>query len=165
MASELTRNAIKRYSCGHKMQACVADLTVSQTGQIGFYGKSPTLGRNMIGIILWCDPSDQKAVIWCEDQGDLAYLSGREKVDVPEPFFEVGDVVEFDVQTLRNMRLALNPTRVEHRNSGTSLSEGLRSVPVMENHVVSNTAKVIPFRVDHGPRVAASPADRQKLHG
>lgn len=147
------------------MQADDTDLTISQPDQSGFHGKSPTLGRNMIGIILWCDPSDQKAVIWCEDQGDLAYLSGRDRVDVPDPFFEVGDVIAFDVQTLRNMRLALNPTRVEQKNAGTSLSDGLRSLPVMENRGVSNTAKVIPFRVDHRRRVAATPADRQKLHG
>lgn len=119
----------------------------------------------MIGIILWCDTAEQKAVIWCEDQGDLAYLSGCENVVAPDPFFDVGDVVEFDVQTRRNMRLALNPSRVAQRNAGTSLSDGLRALPVMQSHIISDTAKVIPFRIDHTPRAAVTKTDRQKLHG
>ncbi|MFL4471402.1 hypothetical protein ACERZ8_16525 [Tateyamaria armeniaca] len=95
----------------------------------------------------------------------MAYLSGGKNVAVADVFFEVGDVVEFDVQTSRNMRLALNPRRVEQRNSGTTLTDGLRSVPVMQDHIVTNTAKVIPFRVDHGPRVAAAKTEQHKLHG
>ena len=27
----------------------------------------------MYGIVLWSDRSERQAVIWCEDQGDLAY--------------------------------------------------------------------------------------------
>ena len=29
----------------------------------------------MLGVVLWSDVSDRKAVIWCEDQGDLAYVN------------------------------------------------------------------------------------------
>ena len=30
----------------------------------------------MFGVVLWADPVDRKAVIWCEDHGDLAYFKG-----------------------------------------------------------------------------------------
>jgi len=119
----------------------------------------------MIGIILWSDLSDQKAVIWCEDQGDLAYLPGCENVTAPDPFFDVGDVVEFDIQTQRNMRLALNPSRVAQQTAGTSLTDSLRSVPMTQDHVVSNTAKVIPFRPDHATSVGPAKTGRRKLLG
>lgn len=104
-------------------------------------------------------------MIWCEDQGDLAYMSGCENVIAPDPFFDVGDVVEFDVQTQRNMRLVLNPRRVAQKNTGTTLTDGLRAMPVMQDHFVSDTAKIIPFRVDHGSRVPAAKTEQQKLHG
>lgn len=28
----------------------------------------------MIGVIIWSDPIERKAIVWCEDQGDLAFL-------------------------------------------------------------------------------------------
>ena len=109
------------------------------------------MGRNMIGIILWSDAADRKAVIWCEDQGDLAYFSDPKPGYAHESFFDVGDVVEFEAKTIRNMRLALNPRWVK-QNAGSTLADGLRAVPMMQDHVVSDTAKVIPFRADPAPR-------------
>ncbi len=30
----------------------------------------------MMGVVLWSDQQVGKAVIWCEDQGKLAYVTG-----------------------------------------------------------------------------------------
>lgn len=32
----------------------------------------------MLGIIIWSDPEAHKAVIWCEDHGDLAFANGTD---------------------------------------------------------------------------------------
>lgn len=118
----------------------------------------------MIGIILWSDAADRKAVIWCEDQGDLAYFSDPDPMAVHETFFDVGDVVEFEAKTMRTMRLALNPRWVK-QNAGSTLADGLRSVPMMQDHVVSSTAKVIPFRAEPAPRVHRAKQVVQKRLG
>lgn len=58
----------------------------------------------MIGIVLWRDKTAGKSVIWCEDQGDLAFAT-----DVgAEQFVElrVGDWVSFGVTLSGNIRLA-----------------------------------------------------------
>lgn len=118
----------------------------------------------MIGVILWSDMADKKAVIWCEDQGDLAFMSGCDTVVLPDPFFHVGEVVEFDVRTDRNMRLASNAARVE-QDWGTSLFDGLSAVSAHSCDIVSDTAKVIPFRPDHAKRPNARPLRHEKRHG
>lgn len=108
--------------------------------------------------------AEGKAVIWCEDQGDLAYFSETNQTATFDSFFEVGDVVEFDYTTRRNMRLALNPRWVR-QNAGTALNDGLRSVPMMPEHVVSTTAKVIPFRAEPTPQAARTRTEVQKRLG
>ncbi|MCB1363064.1 MAG: hypothetical protein KDK02_03025 [Rhodobacteraceae bacterium] len=61
----------------------------------------------MFGVVLWSNPEENKAVIWCEDHGDLAYCrqSGAERPVT----LDAGDWVHFDLSTDRNMRVALNP--------------------------------------------------------
>ena len=51
----------------------------------------------MIGVILWSDVQVRKAVVWCEDQGDLAFLCE----DTPFEHLKglsAGDSIEFDVK-------------------------------------------------------------------
>ena len=118
----------------------------------------------MIGIILWSDTADRKAVIWCEDQGDLAYFSDPDHLNAHDTFFDVGDVVEFEAKTVRNMRLALNPRWIK-QNAGTTLADGLTAVQTMQDHMVSNTAKVIPFRAEPTPHAPRTRTDTQKRLG
>ncbi|MEY8840788.1 hypothetical protein AB9K41_17330 [Cribrihabitans sp. XS_ASV171] len=58
----------------------------------------------MFGIVLWSDADDRKAVIWCEDHGDLAYLQ-RDRKERAVPL-EAGDWVTFEVTVSGRMRLA-----------------------------------------------------------
>jgi len=118
----------------------------------------------MIGVILWSDAAENKAVIWCEDHGDLAFLSAAESVVLPDPFFEVGDVVEFDVKTTHNLRLATNPERIE-QSWGPALSDNLRSLSAIGSEMAHASATVIPFRPGDASRTATRMSRARKRHG
>jgi len=63
----------------------------------------------MYGVVLWSEPYVKKAVIWCEDQGNLAYYDAGDTLCEPShSFFEAGDYVEFDVSMDRDLRRARN---------------------------------------------------------
>ncbi|MFK7875433.1 MAG: hypothetical protein AB8B71_06585 [Paracoccaceae bacterium] len=63
----------------------------------------------MFGVILWSDPEVRKAVIWCEDHGDLAYYEATENAaNRDELFFDAGDYVEFDITEEKDLRRASN---------------------------------------------------------
>lgn len=65
----------------------------------------------MIGVVLWSDPADRKAVIWCEDHGDLAFYHQPE--DEPKDrALDPGDLVHFDVSVDQKLRLVHNPKLV-----------------------------------------------------
>lgn len=66
----------------------------------------------MIGVVLWSDASDGKAVIWCEDQGDLAYMNAKDNVLQANDFFDAGDLIQFDMEMCQSTRLANNPRLV-----------------------------------------------------
>ena len=78
----------------------------------------------MLGVVLWSDVSDRKAVIWCEDQGDLAYVSASDSTLRSDDFFDAGDLVQFDVETTQHMRLASNP-RLIVQKAGSDLPQVL----------------------------------------
>ena len=58
----------------------------------------------MFGVVLWSDDRERRAVIWCEDHGDLAYYRypGAELCLVP------GDWVQFDISSNESHRRAYN---------------------------------------------------------
>lgn len=63
----------------------------------------------MYGVILWSDPQIKKAVIWCEDQTNLAYYEAPEQLKSAETcFFDAGDYVEFDISMDDNLCRASN---------------------------------------------------------
>ena len=67
----------------------------------------------MFGVILWVNSTDRKAVIWCEDEGDLAYFEDEiQPTQAEVGFFDAGDYVEFDVTTDKKLRRASNPINV-----------------------------------------------------
>ncbi len=81
-------------------------------------------GQNMIGVVLWADKTACKAVIWCEDHGDLAYYSTKEQSPLDGAAFESGDLVEFEMTRESDLRYAWNPRLVnsqEFRGLGHAL--------------------------------------------
>lgn len=73
----------------------------------------------MIGVILWSSPAKEKAVIWCEDHGALAYLQGQENLAFTKEWPDSGDLVELEVEMVQDLRHARCVTLV----SGNKRSE------------------------------------------
>ena len=100
----------------------------------------------MIGVVLWRDAADDKAVIWCEDQGDLAFLDCKSETVAEDQGLDVGDVVRFDITIVNDLRLAKNAVRLMD-NWGKTLSNALSGLP--EEPAQSgrfDRTEVIPFR-------------------
>lgn len=102
----------------------------------------------MLGVVLWSDASDQKAVIWCEDQGDLAFFNSSDSVLKVDMFFDAGDLVRFDMEIDASMRRVRNP-RLVIEKVGSDLPEALRRYET-DTRDTQRSAQVVPF----------SPADR-----
>ncbi|NIZ08755.1 hypothetical protein [Pseudooceanicola sp. HF7] len=109
----------------------------------------------MFGIVLWRSGDENTAVIWCEDQGDLAFFrskSGGRAQD--EPSLEQGDLLQFDVSEFGEMRLVENPRLIaqEHYPSlAARLKEAgktRQAEPIKRhggNQVAANSGAVIQF--------------------
>lgn len=79
----------------------------------------------MYGVVLWSDVDDQKAVIWCEDHGDLAFYSGKGDCAMDGPSLDAGDLVHFQITDGNQMRLASKP-RLIAENQYPRIVEQLR---------------------------------------
>lgn len=67
----------------------------------------------MIGVVVWSDPEQTKAIIWCEDHGDLAYIGDHSNRTAALPLgLDEGDLIQFDLAENHSMRLAHNPRRI-----------------------------------------------------
>ena len=97
----------------------------------------------MLGVVLWSDPRERKAVIWCEDHGDLAYYSQNDVTDCSVAAFEAGDLVQFDVTLTKNLRMADNPRRVAEKAYG-DLAQFL--MPTQPAGLSDNVVPFAPFR-------------------
>lgn len=110
----------------------------------------------MFGVVLWSDTKGNKAVIWCEDHGDLAYFSGS--TDLAEgcdgdlfTTLDAGDLVHFDLREGARMRQAHNPRRVElggHAQLAEMLRAQSRKTPRSALNTPTKTtfsAQIIPF--------------------
>ena len=69
----------------------------------------------MMGLVLWCDLNDQKAVFWCEDHGDLAFYDASQEVAADFGLLGAGDMVKFDVTLQSKIRRAHNACLVEQK--------------------------------------------------
>tara|TARA_R110002074_G_scaffold6197_8_gene28892 strand:+ start:2247 stop:2693 length:447 start_codon:yes stop_codon:yes gene_type:complete len=102
----MTQNASGRCEFSH---VALRPLVVSKDGLI------LEVGLQMLGVVLWSDENDRKAVFWCEDHGDLAYYEGKDANFDHSVFFDAGDMVQFDVAVDRRLRKAFNPRVVQER--------------------------------------------------
>ncbi|MFK7744069.1 MAG: hypothetical protein AB8B47_03360 [Roseobacter sp.] len=93
----------------------------------------------MLGVVLWSDAADKKAVIWCEDQGDLAYVNEGDEVLASDDFFDAGDLVQFDMEMHQSTRRASN-TRLVIEKARPSLPQVLR-----EETSARTQAQILPF--------------------
>ncbi len=106
----------------------------------------------MLGVVLWSDNTDNKAVIWCEDHGDLAFFNGGDDACFDTVDLDAGDLVQFDLQQEKHLRYAHNPKRIE-QGAYVGLAEQLQDVaqPAQPIRVTQHqagpmcSADVIPF--------------------
>lgn len=113
----------------------------------------------MIGVVLWSDVTDGKAVFWCEDQGDLAYFEGNCATNGAHASFDAGDMVQFDVSCDARVRKAHN-ARLVQGQACVGLPETLRStgaaIPVPAEPAGGRSAQIIPFaRQSNNDSIAA----------
>ena len=95
----------------------------------------------MLGVVLWSDAKDGKAVFWCEDQGDLAYYENADDLTKGIPVFDPGDMVQFDVSVAQRLRRASNAKLVQEQ-AYTGLPETLRKNGSAARNIPAN-AKVV----------------------
>lgn len=65
----------------------------------------------MYGVVLWSDKKQNRAVIWCEDHRNLAFYKDESNLSEASGFVP-GDLVEFDLREVDDMRLAVDPSIV-----------------------------------------------------
>ena len=118
----------------------------------------------MIGVILWSDPAAKKAVIWCEDHGDLAFLSRPETAGLPDVFVDVGDVVEFDLLAQRNTRRAENVKLISEARGAPAVSQLRATHQAVPAHM-HQSAEILPFRLDAPVRRNAGVDTPERLQG
>ncbi|WP_204114022.1 hypothetical protein [Shimia biformata] len=104
----------------------------------------------MFGVVLWSDNLDNKAVIWCEDHGDLAFFNGGNDMPSSLPDLDPGDLVQFELSQDRNLRYARNPVRVAEGAYDTlpdTLSAQHNAVRVKPRRPVPDMseASILPF--------------------
>lgn len=109
----------------------------------------------MYGVVLWSDRNDKKAVIWCEDHGDLAYYGGHTGGSVFDgPVLDAGDLVHFQLADACGaaMRMAHNPELVSechapaiaHRlRSSTGAGDSTGKSPACAE--AKRESKILPF--------------------
>lgn len=112
----------------------------------------------MLGVVLWSDSSDNKAVIWCEDQGNLAYYKGSHSAQCALVGIDPGDLIQFDLTEDRHLRYASNPKRISE-NLCPTLAEDLQNLTraacapePAPRRSAFHSAQIIPFkqRATHG---------------
>jgi cold shock CspA family protein len=105
----------------------------------------------MLGVVLWTDQTEGKAVIWCEDQGKLAYLTGDQAALCADMNLQAGDMVSFSLRMDKRLRFAENLSLIEE-NSHVGLADALRpeqqAAPAQgtTEPLMDQGAEIIPFR-------------------
>jgi len=117
----------------------------------------------MYGAVLWADRCSNRALIWCEDHGELAFFEGEPSDSTKASKFEEGDFVAFKIRDGRGMRLAFE-VEVVATEEYPCLAADLRcatsdSDPGYAAAQDSKERKVLPFPVQPGMdvRTAAQP--------
>lgn len=101
----------------------------------------------MIGVVVWSSDERQKAVIWCEDQGALAYLYGIDNLSPGTTWPMAGDLLELDTETIDDLRYARSVSML-NKHHCVDLPSILLNTAVEEPQLrlVTSSGK----RVNHG---------------
>ncbi|MDZ7710952.1 MAG: hypothetical protein U5K36_13595 [Roseovarius sp.] len=75
----------------------------------------------MLGLVLWCDAASGRAVIWCEDHGDLAWYEAESAAAAP---VRAGDLVRVGLDGAGAVRRA-HALWIVARGAGAGLPQRL----------------------------------------
>ncbi len=111
----------------------------------------------MYGVVIWSDIKHKRAVIWCEDHGDLAFYTRTDANVLGEETFDPGDLVHFDIVDGQQMRIAVNP-RVVAEQQFPMLADrlGVFGGGVAESCGTIPSGNVVPFPMRNARRRLAS---------
>ena len=96
----------------------------------------------MLGVVIWSDPAQRKAVFWCEDHGDLAFHSCDRTAADAAWALEAGDLVRFEVSRSKHLRSATNAEVVRQRVCH-DLPERLRGISESLGDIPARHSKTI----------------------
>jgi len=127
-------------------------------------------GVNMFGVVLWHDKQKSKAVIWCEDHGDLAFCGNTKATS--QDGIDAGDWVWFDMTMGRRQRYAHNLRLVQEgayaglsetlpTTSGSGHKQLTAALPPDQAIPERTSAKIIPFTA-HQKTCRDGPGHRAK---
>ena len=96
----------------------------------------------MIGVILWSSADQKRAVIWCENNGGLAYLeSARDFTDEGEP--DCGEIVHLSEERAAGFHYARSVRRwTDQHPSSAAGAAHLRAVPAPTSNCDHPPARV-----------------------
>ncbi|KAA2316788.1 hypothetical protein DL237_01735 [Pseudooceanicola sediminis] len=116
----------------------------------------------MFGIVLWSAADDSKAVVWCEDHGDLAFLHAKSDSKANSLIgLEQGDLLQFDVAEQGDMRLVQNarlvaenhcPSLANRLKESDAISKAASEKPHSGTPRAAERAIVVPFPGPPAPR-------------
>lgn len=103
----------------------------------------------MYGVVLWSDAKCDRALIWCEDHGKLAFFNGQpDRPDTLEAI-EAGDLVKLELEETRDFRLAKDVELVSSDEypqlADTLLEVGENFLPEAMQQARGPESNVIPF--------------------
>ena len=67
---------------------------------------------SMMGVLIYISADRGRAIIWCDDQGPLAYVRGDKLLLDGDSGVSVGDCVRFDARTDGDFRIARGLTTI-----------------------------------------------------
>lgn len=112
----------------------------------------------MIGVVVWSSQDREKAVIWCDDHGALAYLSGADNLASPEKWPGAGDLVSLETEMIGCLRHARKVSMLEE-NGCPTLPKRLKSERPVDaprlRLVAAREYPRIPTEADHHRAAAA----------
>ncbi|SMH55741.1 hypothetical protein [Maritimibacter sp. HL-12] len=92
----------------------------------------------MLGLVLWFNPEARVGMIWCDDQGPLAFLAPE--VDLPHgrEALDCGDQITFSVEMrddVRYVRDVLSVTSAMGATDPREILAGYHSTREAESHL------------------------------
>ena len=99
----------------------------------------------MFGVVLWSSDTSRKAVIWCEDQGDLAYMDMTDVMADTNGGFGPGDLLRIELDNDPKVRRVRHARLIE-TDHAPDLAQQLETANLAKHQTAADTdARVILF--------------------